>query len=202
MKILIHFFSILLTSIILSSNVSAASLVLDQTGAPYRSGGYTGGLVFQSFTPTQNNIAGLDVDFYNFQGTKDLTLKIGTSLGSSGVNSTLLTMTQSVSSCGHLFSDLACVEFRFSPIGITPNQLLFMEFSWDGTGLNGGAIGAARGDKYSGGQVSCSSCGNTQGGDVAFRTYSSVSAVPTPSAAILFAPALIGLMGLRKKTKA
>jgi len=196
-------FSVLLTTLILSSNANAATLVIDQTGAPHRSGGYTGGLVYQSFTPSQSNLAGIDVDFYYFAGSLDLRLRVGTGIESTiitnGLSSVLLDMTKSVSSCGHAVSDVACHEFRFTPFTITPNQQLFLELSWDKSG--GGAIGAARGDYYKGGKVLCTSCGNTSGGDVAFVSYA-ISSVPSPASALLLAPALIGFVGLRrKKTK-
>ena len=42
-----------------AGSVFSATLIVDQTGSTLVSGGYTGTVV-QSFTPAQNNIAGLD----------------------------------------------------------------------------------------------------------------------------------------------
>ena len=178
---------------VIIGGASATTLTVDQVGAPFRNGGYTGGQVFQSFTPTASNIAGIDVDFYIFLGPKDLTVRLWDTAALTG--NLLLDLTNEVAApCGS--NDLACQEFRFSPIAINPNEVLFMEFAWTGSG----AIGAARTttQNYPGGEIFClQNCGNTADGDVAFVTYSSV--VPVPGALWLLVSALGGLGWIRHK---
>lgn len=192
-RLVAPFGAVTLFLLIFTSNVSAVTLSVDQVGAPFRNGGWTGGQVYQSFTPTHTNIAGIDVDFYAFAGTNDLTLRLwGTVVGTGTL---LLDITaEDIVACGS--NELACQEFRFAPITIIPNEMLFIELVWTGSGAIGGA--RTTNQNYAGGQLSCPiNCGNTLDGDVAFVTYSSV--VPVPAAAWLFGSALMGLGWLRRR---
>ncbi len=178
----------------LSLNTNAAVVTIDQQHTPFKNGGYTGGSVAQSFIPTLDNISGVDVDFYNFSGTRDLTLRLWSTLGTGTPLVEILA--EDLTACGP--SDLACQEFRFSTVSIAPESTLYIELLWDSN--DGGAIGATRTttQNYLDGEVLCTGCGNTADGDILFRTYG-VSAVPIPAAAWLFGSAILGLGALKRK---
>ena len=191
---LLRAFYLLIAGAVLGMPVTAmAEIIADQIGATFRNGGYTGGSVVQSFTPTANNIVGIDAD-YTFQGQKDITLTLHapgswTGTGFSAGSDLISTSLENISSCGS--SSVGCLEFRWTetPIAINPGETYYFELNFDG-----GAIGAARtGDPlgpYAGGEVLCPvACGNTNSGDLIFTTYT--SAVPIPPAVYLFGTATL-----------
>lgn len=179
------------------SNVFSATLIIDQTGSTFVSGGYTGTVV-QSFTPAQNNIAGLDAHYYAFGGTTNVSVNIwdfGSWTGSAFTGSPLHTeVLTGVSACAS--GDVMCTEFRWAdaPTTIVPGELYYMEFI-----TSGGALGASVSNPYPGGQTVAGG-GNLFSGaaDLAFRTY--FAPVPLPAALWLFcsALALVGGFHLRK----
>ena len=179
-------------------NVLSASLVVDQTGSTFVSGGYTGGNVVQSFTPSQNNIAGVDAHYYAFAGTANISVNlwdVGSWTGNAFAGAPLHTESISgVSACGS--GDIMCTEFRWgdAPTAITPGELYYLQFI-----TTGGAIGASVQNPYPDGQTLFGG-GNLFGGaaDLAFRTY--FAPVPVPAAVWLFcsALALLGVQNLRK----
>jgi hypothetical protein len=64
MKTIFIKFAGVLVVMLMASGSQAATLIVDQVGSLVVAGGYTGGNVVQSFTPSQDNIVGLDAHYY------------------------------------------------------------------------------------------------------------------------------------------
>ena len=184
----------------------ASAAVIDQTGATFRNAGYTGGVAVQSFTPTQDNIVGVDIDYYNFTGTSDISISlwdIGSWTGSGFTGSALYTqILTGVTACAS--GDLACHEFRWesTPISLVPEQVYYLQFLHTGGAIGGSRTGTATPEgEYSRGALLFGG-GNLAQADAAFRTYSASAAVPIPAAVWLFGSGLIGLVGIARRKKA
>ena len=194
------FFAGLVAAATLSVSANA-TLLTDQQGATGANGGF-GGEIVQSFTPAQNNIAGVDV---LISGTAALdanvTLEIFTTMtpigGFAGIDLTGLLVTQTLLAVPRNTT----AQFRFGPIGVTPEQLLYMRFQ---TGLLG--VGAFVPGPYSRGDIITLSNGADSGADAIFTTYyddTYTGEVPVPATALLMAPVLgaIALLGRRMRRR-
>ena len=178
---------------IITSTPSMASILTDQASIGSIQGGYSG-VVVQTFTPTQDNIAGVDA-FLTGTGSFDanVTLNLWSELR---VDSPVFSMTLNDVPRGTL------MEFRWDAVEINPANIYYLEFS------NSGflAMGALIPGPYSDGAV-IEGGGNlfNGGADLYFSTYyddTFVSSVPVPAAAWLFGSGLLGLVGVARRKNA
>lgn len=177
-------------AMLLSSGANAASLVVDQIGSSFSNGGY-GTPVVQTFTPSENNIAGVDV---LISGTSALTANVSVSLYSDEALTDLLAVD---SIADHPRSTIA--EFRWTPIAVVPETIYYFEFVAGVLSIAAGISNTT--DPYDRGNI-------IQGGgnlffnfeDAVFSTYydTEFSVVPIPAALWLFASAFALLGWVRK----
>ncbi len=188
-----------LALITLSSGASASSFVIDQHNDslnPFQ--GYTNlnSLIGQVFSPTANTLDHVELQLNaQYSSTAQVHVDIldspgGTTLGTSNT----LSFTGATIEIAH---------FEFSSIDISSYSNLFMKivaesgfygaFLAGGFGSNG--YGAGLGIAWVGASPQANN-------DLWFRTGATgVSAVPVPAALFMFAPALLGFLGLRRKTR-
>ena len=181
------------TALTFGSSAQAA-LIVDQSVTRWTaSGGLTTAPTVQSFTPNATNLAGVDVLII---GTAVLTTDVSISIyrafeHSSGQLSDLL-----VSTIVPDHPRGTAAEARWSPLTITPGELLYLAV--DAGDL---AVGVLQNGNYSGGEIVLigSSVQNNFAFDVTFRSYSDdafVAAVPVAGSLPLLA---LGLLLLRRR---
>jgi len=168
-----------------------AALVADQVGASTYNGGY-GDPVVQSFTPSVDNIAGVDIFI---SGTGVLTETVSVFLYSDLALTNLLATDTIID-----HPRITMAEFRWDAVAIVPETDYYFEiFTGD---LAVAALVSNSTDPYDRGDI-LQAGGNTSFlyKDAVFTTYSDseFSPVPVPAAVWLFGSALIGLAGFRKK---
>ena len=172
---------------------SYAAIVTDQI-SDGSSGGGLDTPVVQTFTPSQNNIAGVDSAFSSLGGgpaTGNVTLTLWVDPLRIGVPLIQQTLTGVARN--------APIEFRWSPFAIIPNDTYYLEFT--DTGTLGMAV--LINDPYAGGAV-IEGGGNLFNGaaDLVFKTYyDDQFAVPVPPALWLFGSGLLGLVGMARRKK-
>ena len=178
---------------LLSSGASAASLAVDQVGSSFHNGGY-GTPVVQTFTPSEDNIAGVDV---LISGTSAFTANVSVSLFADEALTNLLAAD---AIADHPRNTTA--EFRWTPITVVPETLYYFEFVTDALGIAAGISNTT--DPYDRGNI-------IQGGgnlffdfeDAVFSTYydTAFSVVPIP-ATIWLAASALALIGWRRRNHA
>ena len=175
---------------LITGSANAASLAVDQIGSSFNNGGY-GTPVVQTFTPSENNIAGVDV---LISGTSAFTANVSVSLFADAALTDLLAED---AIADHPRNTTA--TFRWMPVAVVPETLYYFEFVTDALGIAAGISNTT--DPYDRGNI-------IQGGgnlffnfeDAVFSTYydTEFSVVPIPPAIWLFLSAF-ALIGQRRK---
>ena len=176
---------------------ASATVLPDQQGATNHTAGL-GGEVIQSFTPAQDNIAGVDV---SVSGTAalvdDVTLEIFTTLtpiGGGGVSFGGLLVSQTLQDVPRSTT----AQFRFAPVAVVPEQLLYMRLFFPKLSI---ATNFPN-DAYSRGTLIDPATGNDLNYDSLFVTYyddAFSSTVPVPASAVLMAPVFGVLLMARNR---
>ncbi len=185
----------------LAAAPASAALVEDQLSSEFPDklggGGSVPGALTQTFTPSVSTIAGLDVlVFGSFAPgeTETITLDLFDPSG----DPLLGTLSQSLAAEDHNSIIGTEIQFRFSPVAITPGALHsftveptegFLSVATDSQGI------------YSGGKVTEGNIaqGSIDETDVVFRTlYEDTAVVPLPAAGWFLLGAL-GLLGWRAR---
>lgn len=193
---------------IVASHMSLnASILIDQVspgGGSNDFGIEPAGRNGQSFTPSQNNLAGFGLTLKGAAGTAPLTIQIWDRLWTAPGANLLVEQTANASTTGGGF---LMNDIFWTPVAVTPGQRYFARFfATNNTFITGGFIF----NPYAGGtHITNNNPGFETGNsatDITFRTFydsdfqTSTSGVPEPSGAMLLAPGLIGL-AVRRRTR-
>ncbi len=191
-------------ALILAAPFAHAAIVIDQQGltsSDVVSGGVNPGI--QSFQPSVNNIAGIDVFLYSvakFDGnggidyTADVTFSLYQATGpedfSYASNSVLASGTFLLDT---LTTREGWAEFRFAPLAVTPDSYYIFEVTTDN-----GFFGVSSNNSYLRGQRLEPGLGRDYF-DMHFISYADTefNAIPLPAAAWLFGFAMTGLAGFK-----
>ncbi len=181
---------------------NASTFVIDQHNdfAP-PSGGYTNLVsnwtqisinpVGQSFSPTATSLDHVELQLNaQYSTTAQVYVEILDSAGGTvlGTSNNTLSFTGATIELAH---------FEFSPIDISGYSSLFMNIVAS-SGSYGAFFAGGVGNNYAGGAAYFNGAFTTN--DLWFRT--GVSEVPVPAALFMFAPALLGFLGFRRKLRA
>ncbi|MFW5426962.1 MAG: hypothetical protein ACKE8R_06895 [Methylophagaceae bacterium] len=188
-----------LALITLSSIAGASSFVIDQHNDSLTAfQGYTSasGFAGQSFSPTANALDHIELQL-NAQTSTAAAVHVelydavgGTNLGTSNT----LSFTGTTLELAH---------FEFSLIDISAYTSLFMQIVAESGTFGAFLAGGFGANSYLGGQAyahTIAATGFRADDDLWFRT--GVSEVPVPAAIFMFAPALLGFLGIRRKRQA
>ena len=108
-----------------------ANLLFDQQSAGTNQGGY-GGIVVQSFTPSQDNIAGIDVRIdAGGEGIEDIILNIWSGEPRTGQ----LLLTHRIDDVDRNGDPGTAIPIRFEPVAVQPGQPVYFEFRKDQAAL-------------------------------------------------------------------
>ena len=193
---------------IVSFNASSA-LMLDQEATYSVSGGF-GGTIAQSFTPSVDNMAGIDAYLYSVASWIDggpeinYTANISINLYEASGPEDYSYSSNDVLATASFFLDTGTsrtgwAELRWDAVELTPESYYIMELTTDNGVFGVGTNTYDRGQILEGGSL------QRDYFDLNFKTYYDESFVPTtvpvPAAVWLFGSGLLGLIGLaRRKT--
>ncbi len=192
--------SIMALALLTTANLAnASSFVVDQhndSATPFQ--GYTSasGFAGQSFSPTANTLDHIELQL-NAQTSTEAVVHVdlydvvgGTNLGTSN----------SLSFTG---PTIELAHFEFSLIDISAYSSLFIQVVAESGTFGAFLAGGFGANSYLGGQAyahTIAATGFRVDDDLWFRT--GVSEVPVPAALVMFAPALFGFLGFRRKARA